>query len=177
MHLTRVDQSERRMKKWNSVSYHHATIRCPAVQSLSCVQLFAIQRQFVLSIWLFGRSRNPLKVSQAKGLCGGDTYAMTGNLMEILEGEAVSKLGLHEAESGVAWTQRSPWEPRSNSAKALLWSLPAHIPRLTPLVCAFVCPASIFWTFSPSFPERFSKVLFKHWERDSHWPAHPFNSP
>lgn len=94
------------MKKWNSVSYHYATISCPVVQSLSCVQLFAIQRQFVFSIWLFGRSRNPLKVSQAKGLCGGDTYAMTGNLMEILEGEAISKLGLHEAELGVAWTQR-----------------------------------------------------------------------
>ena len=94
------------MKKWSSVSYHYATICFPVVQSLSYVQLFAIQRQLVLSIWLFGRNRNPLKVSQAKGFCGGDTHAMTGNLMEILEGEAISKLGLHGTESGVAWTQR-----------------------------------------------------------------------
>lgn len=155
------------MKKWNSVSYNYATIYRPIVQSLSCVQLFAIQRQFVLSIWLFGRNRNPLKVSQAKGLCGGDTHAMTGYFLEILEGEAVSKLGFHEAESGVAWTQRvfgsqgAIAQKLSSGASLLIYLSSLHLS----------VPLSVLPLFSEHFPHHFLNAFQKSYlntEREIH---------
>ena len=116
------------------------------------------QRQFVLSIWLFGRNRNPLKVAQVKGLCGEDTHAMTGNLMEILEQKAASELGFHEAESGVALDSEDIWEPRCTSSKALLWGLLVRVAQLPPLVC-FCLSCLHFLNIFPPFPEHFSKVL------------------
>lgn len=72
-------------------------------------------------------------MAQLKGLCGEDTHAMTGNLMEILEQKAVSEPGFHEAELGVALDSEDIWEPRCTSSKALLWRLLVRVTQLSVL--------------------------------------------
>lgn len=116
------------------------------------------QRQFVLSIWLFGRNRNPLEVARVKGLCGEDTRAMTGNPMELLEQKAVSEPGFHAAESGVALDSEDVWEPRCTSSKAPLWRLLVRVTQLPPLVC-FCLSCLHFLNIFPPFPGHFSNVL------------------
>lgn len=87
-------------------------------------------RSFNLAFWK--KQKSP-QGGSTQGLCGEDTHAMTGNLMEILEQKAVSEPGFHEAELGVALDSEDIWEPRCTSSKALLWRLLVRVTQLSVL--------------------------------------------